>query len=113
MAPSWSWLSVTCIIDLLTLYNDYYKLIFEVVDILVILKGRGILGPAVCQETASHRWDFQMICGREIEDEEFQNIYMDHSTGCSERELVYLPVIDVRIFDEVIGLVLEHSQEQR
>lgn len=128
-APSWSWLSVTGAVESSTFYNDS-KVIFEVVDVHVeyssenvwgpvshgCLKGRGMLGPAVCQETAPHTWEFQSIRGRGVEDKESQEIAMDQSTGPSEHELVCLPVVDFEngeFSGQVIGLLLEPTHKEK
>ena len=129
LAPSWSWLSVAGAVESSTFYNDY-KVIFEVVEVLVEntsenvwgpinhgwLRGRGILGNAVCQETAPQKWDFRTIRGRGVEDVESQDIALDQSTGSSERELVYLPVVDFEngeFSGQVIGLLLEPTHKEK
>lgn len=78
LAPSWSWLSVTGAVQSSTFYNDY-EVVFEVVEVPVeninenvwgpithgCLKGRGILGTAVCQEIAPQYGIFERFVAEE------------------------------------------------
>lgn len=105
-------------------------MLFEVVDVLIeyssenvwepitsgCLKGRGILGPAVCQQNAPQHWGFRTTRGRRVEENSGHSIDLDQSTGPSERELTYLPIVDVKneeLSDQVLGLMLKPTHEKK